>query len=391
MIKDYTNKDYSKYVESLEKAVNDIEAPIKTKHVRILIIGTFHAQNAEIFWNSACRLSITDNHIVAWKFCYVLHKILREGHPLSLLNSQPHRKDLSQIGTLSMHFPDDYGKIIALYISLLIYKLEFHEINTKFPGHLGLSPEEFVSIGGENVDNNYFNLTIDMFDYIDHILALQEAVFGSLNASNSNSMTSAGQCKLFPLMVCIEDALKLYDYCVKMLLKMHITLTHNVLTGHRARFSKQFGALKRFYERVSNLQYFNDLIIVPSLPDHPPVFTSLTKSPFYISQGKLVTQKPNERKTEPIKVTNLNIDDNRRVKHINNHYEAARFVCKDANDGMVHLSVLDYQYIIQEKEFFRKECERLKGEINSLVSRNIQETSLLQYKIASLEHLLRNQ
>lgn len=33
-----------------------------------------------------------DDRIVAWKLCHVVHKVLREGHPLCLVHSQRHRK-----------------------------------------------------------------------------------------------------------------------------------------------------------------------------------------------------------------------------------------------------------------------------------------------------------
>lgn len=52
-----------------------------------------------------------------------------------------------------------------------------------------------------------------------------------------------------------------------MLFKMHMTLPPDVLAGHRERFTKQFRALRKFYESTSNLQYFKDLIAIPPLPE----------------------------------------------------------------------------------------------------------------------------
>lgn len=92
-------------------------------------------------------------------------------------------------------------------------------------------------------------------------------VFGSLDMSRSNSMTSAGQCRLAPLIPCIQDASKLYDYCVKILFRLHSSLPPDILTGHRERFLKQFKNLKVFYQNTNALQYFKDLITVPPLPE----------------------------------------------------------------------------------------------------------------------------
>jgi len=92
-------------------------------------------------------------------------------------------------------------------------------------------------------------------------------VFGSLDMSRSNSMTSHGQCRLAPLMPCILDSSQLYDLCVKILFKMHATLPPDLLSGHRKRFLRQFSILRQFYLGSSNLQYFKTLIQIPLLPE----------------------------------------------------------------------------------------------------------------------------
>ena len=44
-------------------------------------------------------------------------------------------------------------------------------------------------------------------------------------------------------------------------------LPPDLLSGHRQRFNKLFTALKQFYAKSANLQYFKTLIQVPQLPD----------------------------------------------------------------------------------------------------------------------------
>lgn len=92
--------DFSLQSIAINKAINGSEAPVKQKHVRSAIIGTFHQQGAQTFWSIALRLPAMDDRIVAWKLCHVLHKILREGHPLCLVHSQRHVRDLDEIGKL---------------------------------------------------------------------------------------------------------------------------------------------------------------------------------------------------------------------------------------------------------------------------------------------------
>ncbi|KAI4460994.1 huntingtin interacting protein 1 [Holotrichia oblita] len=85
---------------AITKAINAHEVPVKQKHVRSAIIGTFQQQGGHIFWSIALRLPTLDDRIVAWKFCHVLHKVLREGHPLCLVHSQRHRNELDEMGKL---------------------------------------------------------------------------------------------------------------------------------------------------------------------------------------------------------------------------------------------------------------------------------------------------
>lgn len=80
-------------------------------------------------------------------------------------------------------------------------------------------------------------------------------------------MTSAGQCRLAPLIPCIQDSSQLYDFCVKILFKLHASLPPDLLSGHRQRFLKQFNELRQFYLTASTLQYFKTLIQIPLLPD----------------------------------------------------------------------------------------------------------------------------
>lgn len=272
---------------SISKAINTLENPVKEKHARNAIIGTFQEKSAETFWRCVTKLPLQEHRIVAWKFCHVLHKVLREGHPNVLASSQRHKTLLQDLGKLWVHLKDGYGKLIQRYCQLLLTKLDFHRRNPGFPGNLVLSEEDLCRIGDNDV-NNYFQMCVEMFDYIDEILGLQSAIFGSLDMSRSNSMTSHGQCRLAPLLPCILDSAQLYDLCVKILFKMHATLPPDLLSGHRKRFLRQFTILRQFYLGSSNLQYFKTLIQIPLLPENPPNFLVQAELSTYVTQAAIV-------------------------------------------------------------------------------------------------------
>ncbi|XP_076177361.1 huntingtin interacting protein 1 isoform X1 [Ptiloglossa arizonensis] len=277
-----TDKQLHQLSVSIGKAVNPTETPVKEKHVRSAIIGTYQEKSGLIFWMYMLRQPLQENQIVAWKFCHVLHKVLREGHPKVISDSQRYRGKLEDIGKLWQHLREGYGQLIQLYIRLLITKLDFHKRNPRIPGNLQVTAEELEAIG-ENDINVYFQMSVEMFDYMDDILNLQRAVTSSLKNTPSNSMTVSGQCRLAPLIPCVLDASQLYDYCVKILFKLHNALPADTLAGHRDRFSKQFYELKKFYNTVKQRQYFKHLITTPALPENPPNFLIQSELRTYVT------------------------------------------------------------------------------------------------------------
>lgn len=64
--------------------------------------------------------------------------------------------------------------MIQQYCQLLLAKLDFHRRNPAFPGNLIVSAEDLEKIGDNDI-NNYFQISVEMFDYMDEILALQGA------------------------------------------------------------------------------------------------------------------------------------------------------------------------------------------------------------------------
>ncbi|CAH1233278.1 HIP1 [Branchiostoma lanceolatum] len=157
---------------SINKAINPNEVPVKEKHCRSTIIGTHQEKGAATFWKIVNTLPLQGNAIVCWKFCHVLHKLLREGHSHALTDTYKYVSHLSDLGRLWGHLQEGYGKLIALYCKLLVTKIEFHRKNAAFPGNLQMSDEQ-LHAAGENDVNNYFQLTVEMFDYMDAILAME--------------------------------------------------------------------------------------------------------------------------------------------------------------------------------------------------------------------------
>ncbi|XP_064461070.1 huntingtin-interacting protein 1-like isoform X2 [Ornithodoros turicata] len=284
---------------SISKAINSSECPVKEKHVRSAIIGTFHEKGAHTFWSIAMKLPLQENPIVCWKFCHVVHKLLREGYHRVIPDSLRYRQTFLEYGKLWGLLKEGYGKLIQCYCQLIVAKLNFHSRNPKFPGNMTVTDEALDDIGEHDV-NVFFQLACEMFDYMDEVLALQQAVFGSLDMARSNSMTNSGQCRLAPLIPCIQDSSQLYDYTVKVLFKLHAALPSDTLCGHRERFLKQFKQLQQFYLSSVNLQYFKHLIQVPLLPENPPNFLVASDLSSHVSPVVILPPQADTPENEPI-------------------------------------------------------------------------------------------
>ncbi|KAG8122882.1 hypothetical protein E2320_018390 [Naja naja] len=215
---------------------------------------------------------VTFNAVLCWKFCHVFHKLLRDGHPNVLKDSVRYKSELSDMSRMW---------------------------NPRFPGNLQMSDRQLDETG-ENDVNNFFQLTVEMFDYLECELNLFQTVFSSLDMSRSVSVTAAGQCRLAPLIQVILDCSHLYDYTVKLLFKLHSCLPADTLQGHRDRFLEQFKKLKDLFYRSSNLQYFKRLIQIPQLPENPPNFLRASALSEHISPVVVIPLEASSPDSEPI-------------------------------------------------------------------------------------------
>uniref|UniRef100_A0A8C1LWU3 Huntingtin interacting protein 1 related b n=1 Tax=Cyprinus carpio TaxID=7962 RepID=A0A8C1LWU3_CYPCA len=225
-----------------------------------IILGTHREKGAYTFWSYAVGLPLPSSAIISWKFCHVLHKIMRDGHPnVSMLPFEFHSH---------LH---GYGQLVSLYSKLLCTKMEFHTKHSEIPASLEVTDEVLERTAGTDI-NNVFQLTVEVFDYMDAELRLAEAVLRQLNMSIAISTLTSGQCKLAPLIQVIQDCSHLYHYTVKLLFKLHACLPADTLQGHRERFHEQFHSLKTFLNKARDMLYFKRLIQIPRLPDSPPNF-----------------------------------------------------------------------------------------------------------------------
>ncbi|KAM9177209.1 huntingtin-interacting protein 1 isoform 4-T4 [Mergus octosetaceus] len=388
---------------SINKAINTQEVAVKEKHARTCILGTHHEKGAQTFWSVVNRLPLSGNAVLCWKFCHVFHKLLRDGHSNVLKDSVRYKNELSDMSRMWGHLSEGYGQLCSIYLKLLRTKMEFHTKNPRFPGNLQMSDRQLDEAGESDV-NNFFQLTVEMFDYLECELNLFQTVFSSLDMSRSVSVTAAGQCRLAPLIQVILDCSHLYDYTVKLLFKLHSCLPADTLQGHRDRFLEQFRKLKDLFYRSSNLQYFKRLIQIPQLPENPPNFLRASALSEHISPVVVIPAEASSPDSEPItdlvemETASQSLFDNKFDDIFGSSLSSDPFnfnsqngMNKDDKDRLIEQLYGEIRTLKEELESFKAENERrtlqLCGRISELEAELAEQRHLKQQALDESEFL----
>ncbi|MGH0155642.1 UNVERIFIED_CONTAM: hypothetical protein FKN15_059529 [Acipenser sinensis] len=375
---------------SINKAINAQEVAVKEKHARNIlctvvflngrpspcILGTHHEKGALTFWAAVHRLPLSSNAVLCWKFCHVFHKLLRDGHHSVLKDSMRNKADLSDMSRMWGHLSEGYGKLCSIYLKLLITKMEFHSKNPRFPGNLMMTDKQ-LDEAGENDVNNFFQMTVEMFDYLECELNLFLAVFSSLDMSRSVSVTTAG-------------------------------LPADTLQGHRDRFQEQFRKLKDLFYRSSNLQYFKRLIQIPQLPENPPNFLRASALSEHISPVVVIPLESSSPDNEPSVETEelVDMDTALQPTHVESKFDdlfgtssasdpfnfnSQNGMYKDDKDRLIEQLSRDIRALKEELETFKAEshrlCQALRGRISELEAELAEQTHLKQQALDEGEFL----
>ncbi|KAI4817072.1 hypothetical protein KUCAC02_009359 [Chaenocephalus aceratus] len=185
-------------LHSISKTLVSVETPLKEKYVRNIIMGTYKESGAATFWSYTLNLPLSSNSMICWKFCYLLHKVLRGGQRNVVRDSHRYCRNVKDMGVLWGSLHDRYGQIVALSAKFLCLKMEFHAKHKLIPGNLEASDETLDKETG-NDKNKVLDMTQELMDYLDAGLKMEETVLRQLDANGAKSDTPAGQCRLTPL------------------------------------------------------------------------------------------------------------------------------------------------------------------------------------------------
>ncbi|KAI9808564.1 MAG: hypothetical protein M1825_003713 [Sarcosagium campestre] len=217
---------------------------------------------------------ILADEIQTFKALITIHKVLQEGHPITIKEAQSNTSWLDSLSrgvagegirgpSLLWALDRGYGQLIREYIYFLLAKLAFHRQHSEFNGTFEY--EEYISLKSINDPNEGYENISDLMTLQDKIDSFQKLVFSHIRGGAHN------ECRISSLVPLVQESYGIYKFITSMLRAMHTTTgDDDALEPLRERYTAQHYRLGKFYYECSNLKYLTSLIQVPKLPQEPP-------------------------------------------------------------------------------------------------------------------------
>ncbi|KAM0746519.1 cytoskeleton assembly control protein [Meredithblackwellia eburnea MCA 4105] len=249
---------------NIKKATSPEESAPKQKHVRKCIVYTWDYHSSQSIWAGLRVQPILSDEVQTFKALIMVHKILQEGHPITLKEGQNQTGWLETCArTIGSDVSRGYGSLIRAYVTLILAKLKFHRMHPDFNGLFEY--EEYISLRGVDDPNEGYETISDLMNLQDSIDTFQKLIFAHFRGSANN------ECRISALVPQVKESYGIYRFITSMMRAMHRrTDAMDALEPLRERYDAQHYGLRKFYYECSNLKYLTGLINVPKLPQEPP-------------------------------------------------------------------------------------------------------------------------
>ncbi|KAK0655423.1 ANTH domain-containing protein [Cercophora newfieldiana] len=249
---------------NIKKATSPDETAPKRKHVRSCIVYTWDHKSSESFWASLKVQPVMADEIQTFKTLITIHKVLQEGHPVTLKEAMANRAWIDSLNRgMAGEGMRGYGPLIRDYVYYLLAKLSFHQQHPEFNGTFEY--EEYISLKAINDPNEGFETITDLMTLQDKIDQFQKLIFSHFRHVGNN------ECRISALVPLVTESYGIYKFITSMLRAMHSTIgDDDALEPLRERYNAQHFRLVKFYYECSNLRYLTSLITIPKLPQEPP-------------------------------------------------------------------------------------------------------------------------
>ncbi|GAA5854575.1 hypothetical protein JCM8547_004893 [Rhodosporidiobolus lusitaniae] len=359
---------------AIKKATNPDETAPKQKHVRKCIVYTWDYRSSASIWSSLRVQPILSDEVQTFKGLITVHKILQEGHPVTLKEAQNQTGWLETCArTVGGDVSRGYGALIRAYVKLILAKLKFHRHHTSFNGLFEY--EEYIALRGIDDPNEGFETIMDLMNLQDDIDSFQKLIFAHFRGSANN------ECRISALVPQVKESYGIYRFIISMLRAMYRrTESMDALEPLKERYDAQHFSLRKFYYECSNLKYLTGLINVPKLPAEPP---SLVDS----EQPDLPRRPPTKAPTPPAPAPSagIDIDEQRRALEEYERKQAALVAQRDADARR-----LKEEQERQEREFAEQQRmqQQRERDAQEQLERQLREQQMVgqtQGRIAELE------
>ncbi|KAF9214892.1 sla2 Src-like adaptor 2 [Podila verticillata] len=248
----------------IKKATSPEETAPKQKHVRACIVYTHDFRSSAAVWQGFRSQPMLGDEVQTFKALVCVHKIICDGHPVTLKDAQKQTDWLDQCARSTQQFDSrGYSTLIRAYVEFLHSKLRYHNNHPEFSGNFDYN--EYVSLKGIDDPNEGYETINDLMNLQDQIDQFQKLVFANFRPASNN------ECRISAFVPLVQESYNIYKFATSMLRAMHRrTNDPEGLILLRQRYNAQHYALIKFYYECSNLKYLTSLISVPKLPQDPP-------------------------------------------------------------------------------------------------------------------------
>ncbi|ROT41702.1 ANTH-domain-containing protein [Sodiomyces alkalinus F11] len=280
---------------NIRKATSADESAPKRKHVRACIVYTWDHRSSQAFWAGLKVQPLVADEVQTFKALITVHKVLQEGHPITLRESISQRNWIQSLGRgVTGEGIRGYLPLIKEYTYYLLAKLSFHQQHPEFNGTFEY--EEYLSLKAINDPNEGYETITDLMTLQDKIEQFQKLIFSHFRGVGNN------ECRISALVPLVQESYGIYKFITSMLRAMHSTTGDNdALEPLRSRYNAQHYRLVKFYYECSNLRYLTSLITIPKLPQDPPsLLAEDDEAPALPARPKQeIEQKPTPPPAEP--------------------------------------------------------------------------------------------
>lgn len=249
---------------SVRKATSIDESAPKRKHVRACIVYTWDHHDSKAFWQLLKTTPIQNDEIQVFKALILIHKVLQEGHLVTLRDAQRNRDFIESLGHIwANEGHRNYGLLIREYDRFLLQKLAFHKKYKEFNGTFEY--EEYISLRAVSDPNEGYEAILDLMTLQDAIDDLQHVIFASVSHDRGS------ECKISALVPLVTESYGIYKFITLMLRAMFQTMNDDgALQPLIERYNAQHARLYEFYADCSLIRYLTSLINIPKISIEAP-------------------------------------------------------------------------------------------------------------------------